>query len=85
MTTNKGDSEMTSEETYGEVLNRAASLIVDKNANPLAVAAALVSIGASIYRTTLYDEDYHTMMQEIYNSRGQIPRFTPTSADVTLQ
>jgi hypothetical protein len=43
--------------------------------DPLALAACLTSIGFSIYRTSLNEEDYQIMVKSIFDNRGKIKKF----------
>lgn len=71
--------------TYGTVLVKATDLIKG-GVDPLVVAAALVSLGASIYKTTLSEEDFNLMMDSVSNLRDQVQKLTPNNAaPTTLQ
>ena len=71
--------------TYATVLVKATDLIKG-GIDPLVVAAALVSLGASIYKTTLSEEDFNLMMDSVSNLRDQVQKLTASTADThTLQ
>lgn len=73
--------------TYAELTNEAARL-VREGSDPLVTAAALMSLGASIYKTILNEEEFDTMMDTVSALRGQVQRFvmvTPMDAPATLQ
>ena len=78
---NSNDQELN--DTYSAVLIKATELIKG-GVDPLVVAAALVSLGASIYKTTLTDADFDLMMDTVSNLRGQVQKLVPTQA-ATLQ
>ena len=42
---------------------------------PLALAACLTSIGFSIYRTALSEEDYQMVIKAIFDKRGEVRKF----------
>ena len=58
----------TLEQTYHAVSDFAASKVAG-GAHPHEVAAALVALGASIYKTTMSPKNYDTMMTAIYDQR----------------
>lgn len=70
-------------DTYSTVLIKATELIKD-GVDPLVVAAALMSLGASIYKTTLTEVDFDLMMDAVSNLRAQVPKLVPTET-ATLQ
>lgn len=70
-------------ETYDAVLVKATDLI-RKGVDPHVIAAALVAVGASIYRTTMTDADYDSMMTAVYDQRALVQRLT-TNEHATLQ
>lgn len=63
----------TLEQTYQDVL-AFASVKVAEGRTPFEVAAALVTIGASIYRTTLNESEYELMMDAISTSRDRVQK-----------
>lgn len=71
------------DETYYAVLAKVTDLIA-KGADNHVVAAALIGIGASIYRTTMTDTDYNSMMTAIYDHRALVQRLT-TNEQATMQ
>jgi hypothetical protein len=56
---------------YQDLLNYTADQI-EKEANPIMMAACLVKLGMSMYRTALNEEDYFTMVDTIYEARDRI-------------
>lgn len=70
-------------DTYDAVLLKTTDLIRE-GVDPHVVAAALVAVGASIYRTTMTDADYDCMMTAVYDQRDLVQRLTVTDA-ATLQ
>lgn len=70
-------------ETYDAVLVKATDLI-QGGADVHVVAAALVTVGASLYRTTMTDADYDCMMTAVYDQRALVQRLT-TNDHATLQ
>jgi hypothetical protein len=71
------DTEDTLLETYNAASDFAAAKIAD-GAHAHEVAAALVALGASIYKTTMAPEDFDTMMAAIYNQRHRVQRLVDT-------
>lgn len=67
--------------TYNEVSDFAAQKIAEGRA-AFEVAAALVTIGISIYKTTLSAADFNSMMDTVSESRDKITKLTDA---VTLQ
>ena len=65
------DEELT--QTYAEVTSLATKL-VQQGVDPLVVAAALMSMGASIYKTSLSDIDFNLMMDAVSNLRDQVQK-----------
>jgi hypothetical protein len=53
--------------TYNKTFERAVELLKDE-VNPLEVAACSVQVGLTIYRSTLSEEDYDTIVQRIVES-----------------
>jgi len=70
-------------DTYDAVLLKTTDLIRE-GVDPHVVAAALVAVGASIYRTTMTDADYDCMMTAVYDQRDLVQRLT-VSDSATLQ
>ena len=70
-------------DTYDAVLLKTTDLIRE-GVDPHVVAAALVAVGASIYRTTMTDADYDSMMTAVYDQRALVQRLT-TNEHATLQ
>jgi len=77
------DSKDTLDETYNDISDLASGKIASGR-SPFEVAAALVTIGASIYRTTLNEEDYNLMMDAISNNRNMVQRLARVDV-ATLQ
>ena len=72
-------------DTYSTVLIKATELIKN-GVDPLVVAAALVSLGASIYKTSLSATDFDLMMDAVSNLRDQVQKLTPAATEnATLQ
>jgi hypothetical protein len=51
--------------------------MIDKDHNPLEIAAILVSQALAIYKTILDNDEYNDMVDSISASRGQIQELTP--------
>jgi hypothetical protein len=51
--------------------------MIDKDHNPLEIAAILVSQALAIYKTILDNDEYNNMVDGISASRGQIQELTP--------
>lgn len=68
--------------TYNDITALCLQLIRD-GVDPLIVAAALVSLGASIYKTTLSEEDFNLMMDSVSDLRDQIQRLGVNAQPVT--
>lgn len=78
---NTNDEELT--RAYAEV-TAVATKLVREGTDPLVAAAALMSLGASIYKTSLNDVDFNLMMDAVSDLRGQVQKLAP-SESVTLQ
>lgn len=60
--------------------------LTQEGVDPLVTAAALMSLGASVYRTTLSEVDFNLMMDAVSNLRDQVQRLGVTAqAPATLQ
>lgn len=71
--------------SYNDITALSLQLIRD-GVDPLIVAAALISLGASIYKTTLSEEDFNLMMDSVSDLRDQIQRLgTNAVGTATLQ
>jgi hypothetical protein len=68
-----------SEQVYTSTFN----LIEDGN-SPLAVAAMYAMVAMQIYRTSLSEEDYNTMVDEISAMRSQVRLLTDFANQKTL-
>ena len=73
----------TLDETYNDI-SEFATIKLAAGRSPFEVAAALVTIGASIYRTTLNEEEYNLMMDAISNNRGMVQKLAQVEV-ATLQ
>lgn len=51
--------------------------MIDKDHNPLEIAAILVSQALAIYKTILDNDEYNQLVDSISASRGQIQELTP--------
>lgn len=65
------DEELT--KTYEQVAALALKL-TQEGADPLVTAAALMSMGASIYKTSLSDIDFNLMMDAVSSLRDQVQK-----------
>jgi len=79
---NSTDQELN--DTYSAVLIKATELIKN-GVDPLVVAAALVSLGASIYKTSLNEVDFNCMMDAVSDLRDQVQKLSTVNATATLQ
>lgn len=61
-------------EIYSRVMNTTNDLLVDHD--PLAIAACMMSQALSIYRTTLEEEDYNKIVDNISAQRDKVHVFT---------
>jgi translation initiation factor 2 alpha subunit (eIF-2alpha) len=77
------DTKDTLDETYNDI-SEFAALKMAAGRSPFEVAAALVAIGASIYRTTLNEADYNLMMDAISTNREAVQKLAQVEAH-TLQ
>ena len=55
---------------YEEYINLTNELIV--NFNPLMIAAVMTTMGFSLYRTLLSEDDYENMVEAMYELRADI-------------
>jgi hypothetical protein len=76
------NTEDTTDQTYSEIADKSADLVA-KGRDPLEVAAALMALGAKIYRTELDDHGYNTMMDAVSYHRHCVSSFLDEAA--TLQ
>jgi len=51
--------------------------MIDKEHNPLEIAAVLIAQGLTLYKTVLDDEDYSKMVNSIMDSSHKILKLTP--------
>jgi len=71
------DEETSVQETYDEVLGKALELFTN-DVNPLEIAASLVNVGLSFYKTVLEnDEDYNLMVDTISERRHEVVNYKP--------
>ena len=75
------DEETSVQETYDEVLGKALELFTN-DVNPLEIAASLVNVGLSFYKTMLTDEeDYNLMVDTISERRHEVADYSTTALD----
>ena len=55
---------------YEEYINLTNELVV--NFNPLMIAAVMTTMGFSLYRTLLSEDDYENMVEAMYELRADI-------------
>jgi len=77
------DTKDTLDETYNDISDFVA-LKLAAGRSAFEIAAALVTIGASIYRTTLNEEDYNVMMDTISTNRNAVQKLAQVEVH-TLQ
>lgn len=66
------EEETSVQETYDEVLGKALEMFTN-DVNPLEIAASLVNVGLSFYKTLLEDEeDYNLMVDTISERRHEV-------------
>ena len=51
--------------------------MIDKEHNPIEIAAILVAQALSIYKTVLEEDEYNNMVDSISDSRDKIIKLTP--------
>jgi hypothetical protein len=56
---------------YQDLINFTADKI-EKDNDPVMVAACLVKLGMSMYRTVLNEDDYFSMVDTIYEAKDRI-------------
>lgn len=61
------------DECYSKFLKLSADLIAEE-VSPLEVAAAELAIALTIYKSTLSEEDFDRMIQEIVNSKDNVQK-----------
>lgn len=61
--------------TYNKFINLANSLL--EEVDVLMIAAVMSTIGLSLYRTSLSEEDYEKMVQAMIELKDQIKTFNP--------
>ena len=75
------DEEISVQQTYDEVLGKALELFTN-DVNPLEIAASLVNVGLSFYKTMLTDEeDYNLMVDTISERRHEVADYSTTALD----
>ena len=75
------DEEISVQETYDEVLEKALELFTN-DVNPLEIAASLVNVGLSFYKTMLTEEDdYNLMVDTISERRHEIADYGANTLD----
>ena len=60
---------------YTAIQGFSQSLLVKMQADPLQLAAVLASTALSIYKTTLNDEDFDSIVEAIADSRDSVKPF----------
>lgn len=69
------EEESSVQQTYDEVLSHALELFTN-DVNPLEIAASLVNVGLSFYKTVLEDEDdYNLMVDTISERRHEVAQY----------
>jgi hypothetical protein len=58
--------------------------LIDSGNSPLAVAAMYAMVALQIYRTSLSEEDYNTMVDEISAMRNHVRMLTDFTGSATL-
>lgn len=51
--------------------------MIDKEYNPMEIAAILVAQALSIYKTILEEDEYEQIVDSISNSRDKVTKLTP--------
>ena len=75
------DEESSVQQTYDEVLSHALELFTN-DVNPLEIAASLVNVGLSFYKTVLEDEDdYNLMVDTISERRHEVANYSQDTLD----
>lgn len=75
------DEEISVQDTYDQVLEKALELFTN-DVNPLEIAASLVNVGLSFYKTMLTEEDdYNLMVDTISERRHEIADYSTTALD----
>ena len=65
------------DELYIAAQGFAGGLMTEFNVNPLAVAAVFSAISLQIYKSSLSDDEFNSMVDTISDSRLEIERFEP--------
>ena len=65
------------DELYTAAQGFAGGLMTEFNVNPLAVAAVFSAISLQIYKSSLSDDEFNSMVDTISDSRLEIERFEP--------
>lgn len=55
-----------------EIVQTALKVMIDANIDPLVTAAVFATTGLSIYKVSLNDLEYHTMVDNISDTRDSI-------------
>jgi hypothetical protein len=76
------DTKDTLDLTYNEFSDFAASKLL-QGRTPFEIAAAMMALGAAIYKTTLSEDDFNAMMDAVSLNRDMVQRFEDVTA--TLQ
>lgn len=60
--------------TYNKCINLANNLLEEK-VDVMMVAAVMSTIGMSLYRTSLSEEDYNKMVKTMFDLKGEVKTF----------
>ena len=62
---------------YDRFITQANDLLENQNIDVLMVAAVMSTIGMSLYRTALSEEDYNKMVEAMFDLKGEIQTLEP--------
>lgn len=62
---------------YDRFITQANDLLENQNIDVLMVAAVMSTIGMSLYRTALSEEDYNKMVEAMFDLKGEIQTLGP--------
>jgi|DEB0MinimDraft_10_1074344.scaffolds.fasta_scaffold41170_3 hypothetical protein len=63
--------------TYNKFIDLANNLLEEK-VDAMMVAAVMSTIGMSLYRTSLSEEDYNKMVKTMFDLRVEVKTFNPS-------
>lgn len=70
------------DEIYMEYLKLTERLVAVEKFSPMAVAGVMMAQAMSIYKTSMTDSEFNSMVDAVSDSRDSVKKFT---SDITLQ